>query len=58
MKYVLKRKSDGWYLATGQKHTSNPNNAIVLDDSELGEWLKLWSDHEAIPMAEAKKIEE
>ena len=58
MKYVLKRISDGWYLAAGQKHTSNPSNAITLDNSELGEWLKLWSDHEAIPVTDAKEIEE
>lgn len=58
MKYVLKRKSDGWYLAAGQKHTSNPSTAIALDASELGKWLKLWSDHEAVALSDAKEIEE
>lgn len=58
MKYVLKRKSDGWYLAAGQKHTSNPSLAIALDKSELSEWLKLWSDHEAVDLSDAKEIEE
>ena len=56
--HVLRRKSDGWYVSPGSKHTSDPKDAIVLDQSEIGRWLKAWGrDYEAVEFNDAKEVE-
>lgn len=56
--YVLKSKSDGWFVAPGSRHTSNPASAITLDHADLSEWLKVWGDgYTAIKLADAKEVE-
>lgn len=57
--FVLRRKSDGWFVADGAKHTSDPVYAIKLNKSELTEWLATWgSGYEAISTNVAKEVVE
>jgi hypothetical protein len=56
MKYLLQRISDGWYLAPGSKHTSNPGRAIELSAADLPEWKAAWPDHKAVRADMAKEI--
>lgn len=56
-KFLIRRKSDGWYVSPGSNHTALPDRAIVLEQSELDEWLKTWgSGYEAIKKSEAKEV--
>lgn len=57
IKFVLRRKQDGWYLSPGSHHTSMPDRAIHLDKEELSEWLSTWGNgYEAIPLDDAKEV--
>ncbi len=56
--FILRRKSDGWYVAPGSKHTSDPKSAIQMKPSELSEWLKTWgSEYESVNVNLAKEVE-
>lgn len=57
-KFVLRCKTDGWFVAPGSKHTSDPAAAIPLDESELQEWLNAWgTGYESVKANEAKEVE-
>lgn len=56
--FVLRRKSDGWFVSPGSKHHSSPEYAIKLNASELVEWRAAWGlEYEAVKASEAKEVE-
>jgi len=54
---VLRRKTDGWYVAPGG-HTSDPASAVQIDSEESSVWLRTWgSEYELVDSASATEVD-
>jgi len=57
--WLLRRKSDGWFIAPGGKHTSAPSSAMEIEHHEKESFHKAWgkSHYDLIHKNDAKEVE-
>ncbi len=56
-RFTLRNKTTGWYRhAEGGHDTSDPAEAVVLNEAEAEDWRASFREYEVIPLSEAAPL--